>query len=155
MDLYGFWYTNCIHVQHITVLLSSGALVRKKDVFLCVLQRKLGNSGHGVLSALEERTPTVMILTQENLNVSHHRDGIVENMLRIHEILVRMRIPLPLTNEAFGSGSGSGFCYFRQWPSRRQQKFCIKCFFAYYGTFMKVHSHHFSKIKSHKEVTKL
>ncbi len=43
---------------------------------------------------------------------------------------------VPLTNGSwFGSGSGS--CSFRQWP--------------YY--FLKLHCHHFPKIKSHKEVT--
>ncbi len=44
--------------------------------------------------------------------------------------------------------AGSRSCYFRRWPSRRQQKF----FFAYY--FLKLNLHNFSKIKSHKEVTK-
>ncbi len=41
-------------------------------------------------------------------------------VLRIHEILVRIRIcgSIPLT---YGSGCGS--CYFRQWPSRHQQKY--------------------------------
>jgi len=40
-------------------------------------------------------------------------------MLRIHEILVH----IPLTNRS-GSGfrSGRRSCYFRQWPSIRQQK---------------------------------
>ncbi len=42
------------------------------------------------------------------------------------------------------SGSGSGSCYFRRWPSLRQQK-TISSFSAYY--FLKVHLHHFSKIK--------
>ncbi len=48
-------------------------------------------------------------------------------VFRIHDILVCIRIrgSMPLTN---GSGSrfrsrfGSGSCYFRHWPSRRQQK---------------------------------
>ncbi len=64
-------------------------------------------------------------------------------VLRIHEILVRIRIRgfIPLTNR-------SGSSYFRQWPSRRK-----KSFFAYYY-FLKVRLRHFSKIKSHKEVTK-
>ncbi len=49
---------------------------------------------------------------------------------------------------------GSGSCYFRHWPSRCQQKsnFCLN-FSAYY--FLKVHLHHFYKIKvkkSHKIV---
>ncbi len=41
---------------------------------------------------------------------------------------------------------GSGSCYFRHWPSRWQQN---TIFSAYY--FLKVHLHHFSKIKSQKE----
>ncbi len=48
----------------------------------------------------------------------------------------RIRGFVPVTN-------GSGSWYFRQWPSS---------FFADY--FLKLHLHHFSKIKSHKEVTK-
>ncbi len=61
--------------------------------------------------------------------------------------LVRIRIRrfMPLANGS-GSGSGSGSCYFRYWPSRRQQKT------NYY--FLKVHLRNFSKIKSRKEVTK-
>ena len=57
---------------------------------------------------------------------------------------------IPLTN---GSGSGFGSCSSRQWPSRGQQKTNLKkSFSAHY--FLKVHLHHFSKIKSQKEVTK-
>ncbi len=47
-----------------------------------------------------------------------------------------------------GLGSGSGSCYFRQWPSRWQLK--ILCFlrsFAFY--FSKLHLDHFSTMKSH------
>ncbi len=46
---------------------------------------------------------------------------------------------------------GSGSCYFRHWPSRRQQKsnFLTQFFVAYY--FLKLHLHHLSKIKSQKE----
>ncbi len=52
---------------------------------------------------------------------------------------------MPLTN-----GSGSGSCYFRHWPSRCQQKTIFNTiFYAYY--FLKVHFHHFSKIKRQKE----
>jgi hypothetical protein len=66
-------------------------------------------------------------------------------VLRIHVILerIRIRVSIPLTN-----GSWSGSCFFRQWPSRRQQKILFS------SIFLKVHLHHFSKIKSHKEVTK-
>ena len=47
---------------------------------------------------------------------------------------------------------GSGSCFFRHWPSRCSQKnnFCLNIFSAYY--FLKVHLHHFSKIKSQKEL---
>ncbi len=40
-------------------------------------------------------------------------------------------------------------CYFHHWPSRRLQKTNKKSFSAYY--FLKVHVHHFSKIKSPKK----
>jgi hypothetical protein len=69
-------------------------------------------------------------------------------MLRIRDILVRIRIrgSVHLTNGS-GSRSDSGSCYFHHQPSRWQ-------LFAYYQYFLKLHLHHFSKIKSHKEVTK-
>ncbi len=62
-------------------------------------------------------------------------------VLWIHEFLVRIQIrgSMHLTN---GSGSGfrSGSCYFRYWPSRRQQKTNLKkSFSACY--FLKVHLH--------------
>ncbi len=69
----------------------------------------------------------------------------IEAVLRIHDILrwIRIRGSMPLTN-------WSGSCYFRQWPSRCQQKTnFLTIFSAYY--FLKVHLHHFSKIKSQKE----
>ncbi len=63
-----------------------------------------------------------------------------------------MFVNLPAIMDAELS-DGSGSCYFRQWPSRRQQKISFLLnFFAYY--FLKVHFHHFSKIKTHKEVKK-
>ncbi len=77
-------------------------------------------------------------------------------MLRICDILVRIRIRrfVPLTN-------GSGPCYFRHWPSRRQKNYLsfsayyfLKVHFHHAYYFLKVHFHHFSKIKSQKEVTK-
>ncbi len=43
------------------------------------------------------------------------------------------------------NGSGSGSCYFRQWPSSRQHFFCLLPY------ILKVHLHHFSEIKSHKK----
>ncbi len=51
--------------------------------------------------------------------------GIV--VFRIHDILVWIRIcrSMPLTNKSW-SGFGCGICYFRHWPSRRQQKTNLK-----------------------------
>jgi hypothetical protein len=67
----------------------------------------------------------------------------------MHDILVRIRIrgSMPLTN-------GSGSCYFRHWPSRRQQKkeFLKKGFLLITGTFS-LHLHKFTRIKGQK-VTK-
>jgi hypothetical protein len=60
-------------------------------------------------------------------------------VLRIHEILVRIRIhgSIPLTN-----GSGGDPAIFVSVLQDVNKK------------LLKVHLHHFSKIKSHKEVTK-
>ncbi len=76
--------------------------------------------------------------------------SLLETMvLGIRDMLVRIRIlcgSIPLTK-------GSGSCYFRQWPSRWQLKIIFSLnFFVYY--FLKLHLHHFSRKKSHKEVTK-
>jgi hypothetical protein len=73
-------------------------------------------------------------------------------VLRIHDILVWIRIwirgSMPLIN---GFGFGSETCYFRNLPTRCQQKTnFLNSFFAYY--FLKVHLHHFLR-KSQKEVT--
>jgi hypothetical protein len=70
-------------------------------------------------------------------------------VFRIHDILGWIRIlgSMLLTNV-----SGSGSCYFRHRPSRCQQKTTVifnTIISAYY--FLKVHLHHFSKIKSQKE----
>jgi hypothetical protein len=73
-------------------------------------------------------------------------------VLRIHDMLVwiRIRRSMPVTNGSW-SGLGSGF-RFRNWPSRCQQKTdFLKSFSDYY--FLKVHLHHFSKIKSHPTYT--
>ncbi len=71
-------------------------------------------------------------------------------VLRIHDILgwirIRIRGSMHLTDGS-GSGFGSGSWYFRHWLSRN--KFFKTIFSAYY--FLKLHSHHFSKIKSQKE----
>ncbi len=70
---------------------------------------------------------------------------------RIHDILVwiwiHTRGSMPLTN-------GSGSCYFRQWPSRRQQKIFFKKYFfllLFYGTFTSFFKDKMSK-RSHKTV---
>jgi hypothetical protein len=63
-------------------------------------------------------------------------------VLRIHDILVSIRIrgSMPLT---YGSGFGSYF------QDANKKQICLKRFSAYY--FLKVHLHHFSKIKSEKK----
>ncbi len=70
-----------------------------------------------------------------------------ELVLWIRDILVRIRIrgSVPLT-----CGSGSRSCSFREWLSRCQQKlsFVFYSFSAY--SFLKVYSHQFSMIKSHR-----
>jgi hypothetical protein len=63
---------------------------------------------------------------------------------------------LPLANGSgsrFGSGCGSGPCYFRQWPSRRQQKIIVCLLFMLFLliTFWRYIYINFSKIKSHKK----
>ncbi len=74
-----------------------------------------------------------------------------KSVFRIHDILgwiwIRIRGSRPLTN---GSGFGSGSCYFGHWPSKCQQKTNFNTIFSAYF-FLKVHLHHFSKIKSRKE----
>jgi hypothetical protein len=80
-------------------------------------------------------------------------------VLRIHKILgwIRIRIlgSMPLTNGS-GSGFGSGFgSWIRmtsidlQDASKKLRYFFDTIFSAYY--FLKLHLHHFSKIKSQKE----
>ena len=44
-----------------------------------------------------------------------------KSVLRIHEILIWIRIRGSMTL-TYGSGCGSGSCYFHHWPSRRQKK---------------------------------
>ncbi len=76
-------------------------------------------------------------------------------VLRIHDILgwIRIRGSMPLTNgSGFGSGSWIRILLFSSLtPSRCQQKtnFFNTIFSAYY--FLKLHLHHFSKIKSQKQ----
>ncbi len=74
----------------------------------------------------------------------------LKEVFRIHDILVWIRIrgSMPLTN---GSGSGSGSCYFRHWPSRCQHKTnFLTQFFLLVTFWRKVNLHYFSKIKSQK-----
>ncbi len=74
--------------------------------------------------------------------------------LRIHDILVWIRIRIWIRGSMpLIIGSKSGSCYFCHWTSRCQQKTnFLNKFSPYY--FLKIHLHHFSKIKSQKEVTK-
>jgi hypothetical protein len=72
------------------------------------------------------------------------------SVLRIHDILVRIRIRgsvLLTTGSGFGprSDSGSGSIFVSDLGK-------MAIFLGYY--FLKLYLHHFSKIKSHKEVTK-
>jgi len=68
--------------------------------------------------------------------------------VRIHDILVWIRI----RGSILTNGSGSGSCYFIHWPLKKtnfSREFPLGFFY-----FLKVQLHHFSKIKSQKEVTK-
>ncbi len=62
---------------------------------------------------------------------------LVTSVVASHDNLDRIRIrgSMPLTN-----GSGFGSCYFRHWPSRRQQKtkfFCLLFFEVTFTSFFK------------------
>ncbi len=63
--------------------------------------------------------------------------------------MVWIRGSMPLNN-----GWGSGSCYFRPWPTRRQQKTNLKKSFFFCLLLLKVNLHNFSKIKSPKEAKK-
>ena len=99
--------------------------------------------------------PTVLWLLydflplENDLNVPSKKIPCCHAVLRIRYIVI-IRGSVPLTNGS-GSGSDTGSCYFPQWPSRLQKKVFQSFFYVY---FLKLHLHHFSKIKSHKEVTK-
>jgi hypothetical protein len=72
-------------------------------------------------------------------------------VLRIHDILgwirIRIRVSMPLTN---GSGSWIRILLFSSLTFDASKKLIFNTIFsAYY--FLKVHLHHFSKIKSQKE----
>jgi len=70
-------------------------------------------------------------------------------VLRIRDILVRIRIrgSVPLT-------SGSGFDPDPAISVSDLQDGTQKCLFDYYRYFIKLHLHHFSKIRNYEEVTK-
>jgi hypothetical protein len=113
--------------------------------------------------AVHLSAPTPAAVRTDGLNECSALQGPV---FRIHEILVRNRIrgSMPLTNGSgfrFGSGSGSRVRTRIQDPdpavfvidlqdankNKFKKKFCCLLLFE-------VHLHHFSKIKSPKEVTK-
>ncbi len=84
------------------------------------------------------------------LNSTRRKFRSLTAVLRIHDIFVWIRIrgSMPLINGSwFGFESGS--CHFSHWPSRRQPKTNLKKFFCL--LLSKLHSHHFSKIKSKKK----
>jgi hypothetical protein len=73
-------------------------------------------------------------------------------VLRIHDnfVWIRIRRSMSLTNR---SGFRCGSCYvFSSLTFKTPKKNVKKSFSAYY--FLKIHLHHFSKMKSQKEVTK-
>ncbi len=75
-------------------------------------------------------------------------------VLRIHDILVWIRIWIWIRRSmTLTSGSGSGSCFFRHWPSRRQQKTNLKkkffCLLLFEGTFKSFFKDKKSK-RSHK-----
>ncbi len=79
---------------------------------------------------------------------------LLHSVLRIHDILgwIRIRGSIPLTNgSGFGSGSWIRILLFSSLTFKMPAKneFFDTIFSAYY--FLKVHLHHFSKIKSEKE----
>ncbi len=77
---------------------------------------------------------------------------LLQAVLQIRDILAQIRIyrSVPLSNR-----SRLGSCYFR-WVTfkmiTKNNFFSTLSFFAFY--FLKLHLHHFSMIKSHKDVTK-
>jgi hypothetical protein len=68
--------------------------------------------------------------------------------MRIHDILVRIRGSMPLTN---GSGSDPA-TFVIDLQDANKTLICKKIFSAYY--FLKVHLHHFSKIRRQKRSNK-
>jgi len=94
------------------------------------------------------------LLNYKTINSIPYIFSAFKAVLRIHDILVWIRIrgSMLLINGS-GSGFGSGSCYFRHWPSRRQQKliskkkfFCLLLFECKFTSFF--------NDKSLNEVTK-
>jgi hypothetical protein len=114
-----------LHLDSSSILLSASTYPSLPANISCVAQTRILNL-----------YPEILYLQRKSVKY--------QPVLRIRDILVRIRIRrfVPLTN-----GSGLGSCYFRQWPSRWRWSF-----FACY--FLKLHLHHFLKIKSRKEITK-
>jgi hypothetical protein len=80
---------------------------------------------------------------------TYHSLKQLKAVLRIHEILVRIRISGSINLTGCGSGSS---IFVSDLQDIEKVIFFPRIFFAYY--LLKVHLHHFPKIKSHKEVTK-
>ncbi len=104
-----------------------------------------------MIQEAESSSPQVAINVLEATDATGNLlciDIFLEAVLRIRDILVRIRIrgSVPLAN---GSGSDSRPAIF---VIKNSKKLFFLCFFAYY--FLNVHLYNFSKIKSHKEVTK-
>ena len=89
-------------------------------------------------SQLFRAWPTASSETQWNLRGLQIKQCWIKSVLRIHDILVWIRI--------------HGSCYFLHWPSRGQQKTIFKTRFFYFLLFEGTFSSFF-KEKSHKEVT--
>ncbi len=86
---------------------------------------------------------TIFLLWLLGLDGMRQEPAIIPPVLRIHDILVWIRIrgSMPPTN---GSGSrfGSGSCFFHHWPTRRRQKIlkkflCILIFECTFTSFVK------------------
>jgi hypothetical protein len=88
----------------------------------------------------------------------HHGIFMGENIMKYHSALIGLNIfpinqccgSMPLTNGS-GSGSCSGSCSGSYYPDAKEKLFFYGLLFE--GT-VPVYLHHFSKIKSHKELTK-
>ncbi len=86
-------------------------------------RQNAGAAGYHWLSAAVRMEPNETLMIELR---------VFRAVLRIHDILgwIRIRGSMPLT-----TGSGSGSCYFHQWPSRCQQKTNILTQFFLLSTF--------------------